>query len=388
MQIEQPAELASLPAINVRAQRIQRVLHVINGEHYSGAERVQDLLASALPAFGFEVGFACLKPNRFPDARRDKTAPLHDVGMRSRWDGSSARRLEQIVAQQKYQILHAHTPRSLMVASRVARRLKLPLVYHVHSPVGRDSTRGIRNRINQWIETRCLQSVDRMICVSHSIARYMQSLGHPARKIVVVPNGVPTSSAVHPPVGPRSEWTIGIVALFRPRKGIEVLLDAMAILKRRDLPVRLLAVGPFENSDYEQGIIDRARRLRIADRIRWTGFCRDVDAQLMKMDAFVLPSLFGEGLPMVVLEAMAIGLPTIASRVEGIPEAIRAGVDGLIFEPGNPEDLAGQIESLVSGGFDWNAMSDHARRRQAEYFSDQSMARGVAEVYRRLGRGG
>jgi glycosyltransferase involved in cell wall biosynthesis len=384
MQVEHPVEVAAATLGRSRLTQTQRVLHVINGEHYSGAERVQDLLALALPEFGFEVGFACLKPNRFPKARRAQGSPLYEVGMRSRLDWSSGRRLEKIVVQEGYRLLHAHTPRSLMIASRVAKRLHLPLVYHVHSPVGRDSTRGWRNRINQWIETRSLRGVDRMICVSNSIGRYMQSLGHSPQKIAVVPNGVPRSTRVHPPVTQHTTWTIGMVALFRPRKGIEVLLDALALLKRRHVHVNLLAVGPFESPEYDREIKGRVDQLHIGDRVRWAGFCQDVDEKLMEMDVFVLPSLFGEGLPMVVLEAMSVGLPTIASRVEGIPEAIRAGVDGLIFEPGNAEDLASQIESLIVGRFDWMSMSEQARRRQAECFSDQSMAQAVAAVYRQL----
>ena len=63
------------------------------------------------------------------------------------------------------------------------------------------------------------------------------------------------------------------------------------------------------------------RQLRLSEQITWTGFTRDVTAELLKMDLFVLPSLFGEGLPMVVLEAMAAGVPVVATRVAGMPEA-------------------------------------------------------------------
>ena len=76
------------------------------------------------------------------------------------------------------------------------------------------------------------------------------------------------------------------------------------------------------------------------EHITWTGFTRDVLDELRQMDLFVLPSLFGEGLPMVVLEAMAAGVPVVATRVAGIPEAIRPGQDGVLVEPGDAEDLA------------------------------------------------
>lgn len=375
-------ESLTAPASAIWSLDRRRVLHIINGEHYSGAERVQDLLAAALPEFGFDMGFACIKPNRFPEMRQSQQTPLLKVGMRTRFDWKCAQRVAEYARQFDYEMIHAHTPRSLMIGERVARQLDLPLIYHVHSPVGRDSTRGLRNRLNQWIETRSLKHVDHMICVSQSIANYMHGLGHDARRISVVHNGVRRSGKRNSRLTANGRWTLGTVALFRPRKGMEVLLDAIAELASRKIDVGLRAVGPFETDKYEREILKRVAQLGIGDRIHWTGFCRDVDAQLREMDLFVLPSLFGEGLPMVVLEAMAIGLPTVASSVEGVPEAVRPGVEGLLFEPGNAIDLADKIESMAKSRFDWAAMSRAAQQRQREHFSDSSMARGVSDVYR------
>jgi glycosyltransferase involved in cell wall biosynthesis len=98
----------------------------------------------------------------------------------------------------------------------------------------------------------------------------------------------------------------------------------------------------------------------------------------------VLPSLFGEGLPMVVLEAMAAGVPVVATRVEGIPEAVRDRVDGVVAAPGDPQDLARGIAELMDGRLDWAELRESAHARQAEQFSDESMARGVAAVYSRV----
>ena len=137
----------------------------------------------------------------------------------------------------------------------------------------------------------------------------------------------------------------------------------------------------LKTTDYEEEIMLIVKKRDIADRIHWTGFQKDVDAQLQQMDLFVLPSLFGEGLPMVVLEAMAQGVPVIASRVEGIPEAVRDGADGLIFEPGNATDLAEKICAVVGDQDRWKAMSQSALKRQRDHLSATSMARGVAAVY-------
>ena len=124
--------------------------------------------------------------------------------------------------------------------------------------------------------------------------------------------------------------------------------------------------------------------LGLEDIIEWTGFTSDVTSELLTMDLFVLPSLFGEGLPMVVLEAMAAGVPVVATDVEGIPEAIRHGQDGVIAPAGDPKALAQAMIDVIEGKYDWSAMRDSALTRQAQFFSQYSMAEGVAEVYRQV----
>lgn len=361
-----------------------KVLHLINGEHFSGAERVQDLLAMALPQFGYEVGFACLKPRKFPEVRRSQDCQLFETPMKSKLDLWVATRIAKLVNEHGYQIIHAHTPRTLMIGGMVSKKTGCPLVYHVHSPVGRDSARGFANRLNTAIETWSLRAVKRMICVSGSLCNYMQQLGHNPSKLRVVSNGVSAIEELPERDPPGERWTIGTMALFRPRKGTEVLLDALAMLEKRNVPISLRAVGPFETPEYENEILGKVEKLGIGGMIEWTGFQTNVNEQLRKMDLFVLPSLYGEGLPMVVLEAMANAVPVVASNVEGIPEAVRDGVDGLIFEPGDAEDLAMKLESLVGDCDRWRTMSQNAVERQRLSLSDISMARGVAEIYDEL----
>jgi glycosyltransferase involved in cell wall biosynthesis len=372
-------QLASPPAL-------VNVLHLINGEHYSGAERVQDLLGLALPACGYAVGFVALKPGRFAGSRRSVDCPLYQLPMRSRWDIGIARRIAAICREGGFKLLHAHTPRSLLVATRVARLTGLPLVYHVHSPVGRDCGSWWKNRVNTWLESLQLRRCDHMICVSGSLHDYMLGLGHPPEKLSVVRNGVPCLADRDRrwTTGERSGWTLGTVALFRPRKGLEVLLDAIARIRDRRPGLKLLAVGPFESSAYEAAIRDQVARLGLGDLIEWTGFEQQVDQRLRQMDALVLPSLYGEGLPMVVLEAMAAGVPVVATRVEGVPEALRDGVDGLICEAGNAVDLAAKLLAITADRSACQVLGESARQRQREHLSDASMARGVAAVYDQL----
>ncbi|MGI9430345.1 MAG: glycosyltransferase [Bythopirellula sp.] len=362
----------------------QRVLHVINGEHYSGAERVQDLLALQLPNFGFEVGFACVKSERFPQARQAQAAPLHKTPMRGRFDWSCPRRLAELIRAEKYELVHAHTPRSVLVGSLAAKRADVPLVYHVHSPTARDSTRKLQNWVNAQLEHWSIRHAQRLIAVSPSLKRLMEQAGFAADRVNYVPNGVP---AIDLPARQRPDggWTLGIAALFRPRKGIEVLIEALAALRSRNVDVTLRAVGPFETPEYDFEVKQLVERLGVEDAITWTGFTQDIATELQQMDLFVLPSLFGEGLPMVVLEAMAAGLPVVASHVEGVPEAVRHREDGLLVEPASVSQLASAVEEIVVGDeLNYQQLSNNARQRHGLCFSDRSMAMNVAEVYRAI----
>jgi glycosyltransferase involved in cell wall biosynthesis len=359
-------------------------LHLVNGEHYSGAERVQDLLARQLPQFGCEVGFACVKPRHFPNDRETKTAPLVELPMRGRFDFRIAKYLEKLCREEGYDLIHAHTPRTALVGRLAAHRAGVPFVYHVHSPAGRDSTRRLLNWINAAAEWAAVRGADRLIAVSPSVREYMIGRGIPAERITCVPNGVPGSNLVAERRPPTSTWTLGAVALFRPRKGIEVLLEALAMLRSQNFNVRLRAVGGFETAIYKADVLGLAERLDLAEAIDWIGFTRNVNRELAKINVLVLPSLFGEGLPMVVLEAMAAGLPVVASRVEGVPEAVVHRETGLLVEAGSVSQLARCIEEIMTGAVDYAELSRGARKRHAERFSDAMMASGVAEVYRQL----
>lgn len=362
------------------------VLHIVNGEHFAGAERVQMHLARCLPENGFLADFVCLRPGRFVEQFDLEQSRCWTSLMRSRYDLGVAARIAEVAERRGgYRLLHAHTPRSAVVTARVAKRLGVPWVYHVHSPTNRDSSRWLQNRLNAWSERWALRSASHLITVSNSLRNQTIADGWPADRVTVVHNGVP---AIRPPrrstPRPGAAWTLGMVALMRPRKGLEVALHALRQLRDARIDVHLRCIGPFETQRYEDDILALVGRLGLGDAVEMTGFAVDVPAALAELDAMVLPSLYGEGLPMVVLEAMAAGLPVVATCVEGTPEAIQHGRQGLLAEPNSAASLAEQLQLLVSGEYEWLAMSESAVRRHAEAFSDAAMAAGTAAVYRQV----
>lgn len=360
---------------------MKKVLHIINGEFFAGAERVQDLLALRLPEFGYECGFVCLKEGVFGKYRRSQT-PLHVVQMHSRFDFSIVGRIAQIVSEGGYSAIHTHTARSALIGRFVARKLRLPFIHHVHSPAGRDTESRVRNVVNSVMEDHFIfPSASRLIAVSSSLKQYLLQKKVPDSKIAVVTNGVPIYGD-HPAWhAPQSRWIVGTVALFRPRKGVEVLLQAVRQLVDSGEDVCFKGVGSFETVEYEVQVKKLVEDLNLQDRVHWTGFTSNVHAEMESMHAFVLPSLFGEGLPMVVIEAMSVGIPVAASNVEGIPEVICSEDYGAIIEPNNADALEAGIKKLIANAGKIPAMVLSAHTRQREYFSDISMAKGVAKNY-------
>lgn len=366
------------------AAHTARVLHLINGEFYAGAERVQDLLALQLGRHGFEVEFACLKDGIFAEKRLAKHATLHAVPMKSRVDVSLCHRLTRLVRAGNIRLLHTHTPRTALIGNVVSLITRVPMIHHVHSPAERDTESGFRNIRNSVAEKISLHGACRLIAVSASLERHLRERGLPAARIRLVPNGVPVDGCRRRSLAEGGELTLGMVALFRPRKGVEVLLDAMSQLRAAGAPVRLHAVGPFEAPAYERSVVDLTRNLGLQDVVTWAGFRSDISAEFSRMHVFVLPSLFGEGMPMVVLEAMAAGLPVVSTRIEGISEIVRHGQDGLLVEAGDSHALAGALLGFARREVGAGRLGDSGRQRQRENFSDISMAAGVANIYREV----
>lgn len=141
-----------------------------------------------------------------------------------------------------------------------------------------------------------------------------------------------------------------IVCRLTLEKSVETLIQAVALLKERKIPVQLTIVGPIGFENYYEFLLDRISDLGVKDLVRFTGEVNNREALLQlyaDSDIFVLPSIT-EGSPKVIPEAMTKGLPIVATRVGGIPELIEDGVNGILIEPRDPVGLANAIELLAT----------------------------------------
>jgi glycosyltransferase involved in cell wall biosynthesis len=376
-----------------------RALHVVNGEHYAGAERVQDLLAGKLPDFGVEVGFACLKPGRFGELRQSQATPLVELAMRTRFDLRPAVRLAQIARRERYDVLHTHSARALLIARLAAALCGVPIVHHVHGNTSSEVAGRRFTRLNAWAERKSLPATAAVIAVSASVADYLRTAGVQQDRLHVVFNGVPTQAALAGNPRAQGTCTLGFIALLRLRKGLETFLEAAALLASREssnggaiatvpvrqsLTYRLRIVGRFESSDYEREMVGLAERLGLTDMIDWRGFQRAIDTELAAMDMLAFPSVLPEGMPMAVIEAMAAGIPIVASRVSGVTDVLRDGEDALLVAPADPAALADAVRAMIDDGELRERLRQSAFARQQRTFSDTNMASEVANIYHQV----
>jgi len=255
-----------------------------------------------------------------------------------------------------------------------------PLVVTPHSDPG---TPTLSKRLFDWaIPPLTIRRAHRVIAVTNVEAQHLRGLGvHPGR-IRVIPNGVDLSefSGLRRQRQPRDEAELLFVGRVYPRqKGLDYLVKALAQLppQRR---VRLVVVG--EDWGGVADLRSLARTLGIEDRILFKGLlARDeVLRAYASADVFVLPSLF-EPFGIVLLEAMAAGLPVVASRVGGIVDVVEDGKTGLLVPPRNPQAIADAIERLLSNPTLRQRMGAEARMRAPAYSWEELVPR-ILEVYR------
>jgi glycosyltransferase involved in cell wall biosynthesis len=262
---------------------------------------------------------------------------------------------------------------------------------HISLPVirrslARDLPARLRNRL-------CLGLVDRVLAVSGFVRHRLIVSDHaPAEKVSVLYNGVDgarfssgidagTAAATRSRLGLRPDDAVATcVAQLIDAKGVRHLIDAAALLREQPNLV-VLIVGEGERREALQA---QVTRLGLTERVRLLGLRDDVAEILGISDLFVCPSVWDEALGFVNLEAMAAGVPVIATRMGGIPEAVRDGETGLLVPPGDPEALAAAIASLAGDPARRRQMAGRARRLVEDVFSIERAIEDTVALYRGL----
>jgi glycosyltransferase involved in cell wall biosynthesis len=342
-------------------------------------------LAEGLAARGQEVvlcgpsmpGAMPAPPPRVSHVRLDL-----DRAVAPRADLTALRELAAIVRRTRPTLIHAHSSKAGAMA-RLGRILqpRLPVLYtpHGYAFAGFFSS-ALERRAYREIEHALAPLASRVVCVCEAEGRLAAELG-PKRRVRVVRNGIEAAGAG--PIDPRMAELRGrgplvcALTLLRAGKGIETLIDATPRMRERHprVQVAIWGAGPELES-----LRARASAAEVGDIVHFPGASSDPLSVLRGADVFVHPSL-AEALPYVILEAMSVGRPIVASDVGGVGEALVDGESGLLVQAGDARGLARAMSGLLDDPDRSASIGAAARDRVEQRFSRAAMIDRLLEVY-------
>jgi glycosyltransferase involved in cell wall biosynthesis len=359
-----------------------RIFLVVTLAELGGA---QTYVASLLPALAgrFDVTLAAYGPGPLRDAAR--AAGIRFVALRhvrrpiSPWrDLLGLLELLVLLRRERPHILHASSSKAGVLGRVAAWLAGVPIrIFTVHGWAF-SAHEGSRSSVYLWADrlvrplttvTVCVAERERVAGIAAGTCR--------AQNTVVIHNGVDAGAApeaVHANPGPPRIVSVG--RLQAPKDAL-TLVRALARLPKGSFEAVLVGAGP------DRPLVEaEVRRLGLERAVELAGARHDVPEILAGADLFVLSSA-SEGLPMTILEAMAAGLPVVASDVGGVPEAVVDGETGLLVPPGDPASLAAAIERLLEDASLRRRLGQAGHARAKEWFDVASFQRAHVDLYRR-----
>lgn len=368
-----------------------RVLSLIKGLGLGGAEM---LLANAVPhldrgRFDYEVAYLLPESDQLAGAFREAGIPVHCLGARSAADGRWIARLRRLLRARRFDVVHAHSPYPAAPARLLVRALggrRPRLCYTEHNVWAR------YHPATRWANAATYGLNDHVFAVSGAVRR---SVRYPLalRRLRVPPievlhEGIDVARVAGRAPDPAwrgglgiqdSAPVVGTVSNLKAHKGLRHLLDAAALVRRTVPGIHFVIVGAGPE---EAALRRRVRDLGLEGVVALAGWRRDAPDLVCGFDVFALASLH-EGLPIALLEAMALGVPVVATSVGGTPEVVEDGVQGFLVPPGDPRALAQRIELLL-GDPRLRDRAGAAARERARAFDVRRAVRRREEVYARL----
>jgi glycosyltransferase involved in cell wall biosynthesis len=359
-----------------------RIVHVVQGLGIGGQERLVVQLARELAGRGHEPAIVSLSPG---GRVRSEAAgvPVYDAPRRPGADPSLVARLAALLARLRADVVHTHNPAPLLHAIPAALIARVPRRVHTKHGANVYGRRGL------WAARLVVRTLHALVAVSPetaAIARRKERM--PPSRLHVVPNGIPLAAFGPNPNArararlelgiPDGAFVVGSVGRLAPEKDYPLLVRALTPLLGDAL--RLVLVGEGEaRAEIERTIpADKARFVTL------TGARSDVAALLGAFDVFALSSRT-EGLPLAVPEAMATGLPVVATAVGGLPSSVPSSC-GVLVPPGEQDALRGALAALALDRARAAVMGRSARRHALACFSLDRVTDAYEAVYRRPAR--
>ena len=369
-----------------------RILKVVPTLMCGGTENQFMTLSRRLDSTRFDLEFACLRRwGPFVEELAERSIPLSEYQVstfRSVQALAQQARLIRHIARRAIKIVHAYNFYGNVFAVPPA-RLAAPVVIASIRDCAPYLT-SMQKRVQRY----ACQFADCVLVNATAVKDWLIGEGYAPSKIVVIRNGVDLTRFAAPPDPQRVRRELGlapgtplvaVVSRLTRLKGLENLLEAAAMLKPRYPDVRFLVVG--ETSPMEVPYLDELKQLAdrhgVGDRVIFTGRRSDVPTLLSGVDVSVMPSL-NEALSNVLLESMAAGAPTVATRVGGTPEALVDGQTGLLVAPGDSRELATAVGRLLDDRQMATRLGEAARRLIQDQFSVDRMVHSTEQRYTEL----
>jgi glycosyltransferase involved in cell wall biosynthesis len=365
-----------------------RVLQVIPTLDRSGAEKQMVMLATGLPRDRFAVEVAALtRLGPFAAELRAAGVPVWPIGKRLKADPAALVRLSKRMQAGRFDVVQTWIYAANVYGRIAARWARVPVV--LTCEMAADQWKG---RTERAIDRRLAAWTDRVVGNSQAVVDfYRDAVGIPASKLCRIDSGIgpaPALDAVG--IGVREELGIapGVpLVVFAGRlarqKGVDVLLDALDLLQhiRPDLTTLIAGDGP-ERARLEE----RARAFTLlGGRTRFLGHREDVPRLMAAADVVVLPSRY-EGLPNVLLEAMQLGKPVVATAAPGSAEVIVDRETGRLVPVDESNSLARAIRDLVDDPAEAQRLGEAGQRRVAAVYPADRMIAAFADLYETLAR--
>lgn len=326
----------------------------------------------------------------------DKEIPWECLGMRNLYDLSVIRPIISKLRQYRPQLVHTNHPADAMLGNLAARVLGVPCITTVQSPLEQISyskTNILSSHLAYhrylWAERFACRFANKTIAVSNLIREELieKHICSPS-KATTVHYGVDLEQfdPSRFPISSSDTLTVGCVARISAEKGIIYFIEAAIRLSEHWPNVRFDLVGGVRNRA-EQLYFEKC--LNILDSsgkrslFRFLGHKTDVPLMLSQMDVVVVPSL-SEGLPLIVIEAIAMGKPIVASKVDGIPEIVNNGETGLLVEPANANAIVEAVERLLRNKGLREELGRKARLRAEDAFSQKRMIEQTLQCYEEI----
>jgi glycosyltransferase involved in cell wall biosynthesis len=342
-----------------------RIAQVMLGKGFGGAERSFVDLCHALVRRGHDVLAIC---ETRAEARKHLASTsgiaIASVTVRGAWDPLARWRLRRLLAAFGPAIAQMHLARAAHLAGPAARSLAIPTLAKTHN----------------YVNTKYYRAIDHLVATTRKQHDYLRGQGIAEHALSIIPNFSAIAPRLHAPLP--EDGTLRAVAIGRMvhKKGFDVLFDALARAQARGLDLQLALAGDGPESD---ALHDQLAALGVRESVKFLGWQHDVTTCLDAADVFVLPSR-DEPFGIVCLEAMARGIPIIATSTDG-PASVLDHTTAILVPPGDPEALAEGLREIARNR---PAATSRARAAQQRFecaYSETVVVRQYLDLYARLG---